>query len=106
MFSILSSAIQTENPGFTVLVKPLGLVFTAASAMPLLQSAEQAGTDGLKLLSSCRNGTCRSCICLLTSGQISYRIEWPGLSLDEKRQGYILPCVAFPLSDLVIELPA
>ena len=105
MSSILSSAIQTENQAFSVLVKPSGLVFTAASALPLLQSAEQASTDGLKLNSSCRNGTCRSCICLLTSGQVGYRIEWPGLSLDEKRQGYILPCVAYPLSDLVIELP-
>ena len=61
--------------------------------------------DGLKLDSSCRNGTCRTCICKLTSGKVTYRIEWPGLSPDEKREGYILPCVAYPLSDVVIELP-
>ncbi|MGZ5819510.1 MAG: 2Fe-2S iron-sulfur cluster-binding protein, partial [Burkholderiaceae bacterium] len=55
--------------------------------------------------SSCRNGTCRTCMCRLIDGQVSYRIEWPGLSADEKRDGYILPCVAYPESDLVIENP-
>ncbi len=55
--------------------------------------------------SSCRNGTCRTCICRLAEGKVRYSIEWPGLSGDEKREGYILPCVAYPLSDVVIELP-
>ena len=60
---------------------------------------------GLKLVSSCRNGTCRTCICQLISGSVAYRIEWPGLSFEEKREGYILPCVAYPLSDIVIDVP-
>ena len=38
----------------------------------------------------------------LISGQVSYRIEWPGLSREEKLQGFILPCVAHPNSDLVL----
>lgn len=80
-------------------------MFAAPAALPLLQAAEQAGLDDLRLDSSCRNGTCRTCICLLTSGQVRYRIEWPGLSLDEKREGYILPCVAYPVSDVVMQLP-
>ena len=57
---------------------------------------------GLALLSACRNGTCRACICRLSSGQVMYRIEWPGLSAEEKQEGYILPCVAYPLSDVVM----
>jgi hypothetical protein len=36
------------------------------------------------------------------SGQVSYRIEWPGLSREEKFQGFILPCVAYPNSDVVL----
>lgn len=40
----------------------------------------------------------------LTSGQIRYEIEWPGLSAEEKRDGHILPCVAYPMSDLVLEM--
>ncbi len=70
--------------------------------MPLLQAAERAG---LALASSCRNGTCRTCLCQLVSGQVLYRIAWPGLSAQEKQEGCILPCVAYPASDVVIALP-
>ena len=82
---------------------PDGERFDAPANTPLLQSALQAG---IFLESSCRNGTCRSCICLLSSGSVSYRIDWPGLSADEKAEGFILPCVAYPASDVVIERPA
>jgi hypothetical protein len=34
---------------------------------------------------------------------VTYSIEWPGLSLEEKQEGYILPCVAKATSDVVIE---
>jgi ferredoxin len=76
-----------------------GATFAAPAALPLLQAAERAG---LSPASSCRNGTCRTCMRQLGSGQVMYRIEWPGLSADEKQAGYILPCVAYPLSDVVL----
>jgi len=44
-------------------------------------------------------------MCRLESGRIDYQIEWPGLSVDEKREGFILPCVAQARSDLVLRLP-
>jgi len=59
--------------------------------------------EGGGLLSSCRAGTCRACMRRLRSGQIEYLIEWPGLSAEEKAEGWFLPCVARPCSDLVIE---
>ena len=62
-------------------------------------------THGLVLPSSCRNGSCRACLCRLISGHVSYRIEWPGLSADEKAEGFILPCVAHPASVLEIDAP-
>ncbi len=80
-----------------------GWTFDAQASQTVLQAAEQAG---VRLPSSCRNGTCRTCICRAASGTVRYLIEWPGLSLDEKRDGYILPCVALPTSDLTIEAPA
>lgn len=76
--------------------------FDAPTDLPLLVSAEHAG---LLLPSSCRNGSCRSCICRMRSGRVHYQIAWPGLSAEEKSEGYILPCVAYPLSDMLIELP-
>ena len=63
---------------------------------------EAALAHGLAIPSSCRNGTCRTCICRLQSGQVRYQVEWPGLSFDEKQDDFILPCVATPESDLEI----
>lgn len=87
---------------FTARIEQAGATFEAPASLPLLQAAELAG---LALPSSCRNGTCRTCICQLVSGQVVYRIEWPGLSAEEKQEGYVLPCVAHPSSDVVIGLP-
>jgi ferredoxin len=69
----------------------------AWTEQPLLISLEQGGVDWP---SSCRNGTCRTCLTQLASGEVRYEIDWPGLSAEEKIEGYILPCVAFPCSDL------
>lgn len=91
-----------EEVRYEVVIGPRGWLFSAVGSMTLLQSAERAG---YRLPSSCRNGTCRTCICRMESGKVRYEIEWPGLSADEKRDGYILPCVAHPESDVVIAVP-
>lgn len=72
----------------------------APDSQTLLASALAAG---LPLASSCRNGSCRVCIRQLERGQVRYRIDWPGLSAEEKAEGFILPCVAYPASDLVLK---
>jgi ferredoxin len=76
-----------------------GACFDAPEDRTLLQSALDAG---LALRSSCRNGACRACMCRLLEGEVRYRIEWPSLSPDEKLEGWVLPCVAMPLSDVVL----
>lgn len=75
-------------------------VYQAEANDSLLESALRAG---IPMTSSCRNGTCRACLCRLVRGEVEYRIEWPGLSREEREQGWILPCVALPRSDLDIE---
>ena len=80
-----------------------GRAFDAPAGMTLLASALRAG---VMLVSSCRNGTCRSCMMKLVDGRVSYQIEWPGLLAEEKAEGWILPCVACPESDLVLSPPA
>ena len=84
-----------------VRIEPAGFRFEADGEATLLQSADAAG---IELPSSCRNGTCRTCICKLLEGQVRYRIEWPGVSLEEKAEGWILPCVAEPLGDVTLEV--
>jgi ferredoxin len=87
---------------FVVVIEPSGRRFDAPAGVPLLQAAREAG---LTLPSSCRNGTCRACICRMTHGRVRYAVEWPGLSAEEKAEGLILPCVAIAESALVLEAP-
>ena len=86
-----------------VTVLPQGWQFDAPPDATLLAAAE---TAGVVLPSSCRNGTCRTCLCRMPQGQVAYTVEWPGLSLEEKREGYTLPCVALARSDVVLDAPA
>jgi ferredoxin len=84
----------------SVTILPQQWQFDASPNQLLLLSAARAG---ITLPSSCRNGTCRTCISRMAAGQVRYLIEWPGLSAEEKRDGYILPCVAYPQSDVTLE---
>jgi len=86
---------------YTVELTPSGLRFQNRAAATVLEAASEAG---IALPRMCRNGTCRTCMCRLRSGRIAYRIEWPGLSAEEKADGWILPCVAYPQADLLLEV--
>lgn len=77
-----------------------GPSFDASPDRTLLRSAEAAGWP---LPSSCRNGTCRTCMQRMLTGAVRYEIEWPGLLEEEKREGWVLPCVAHPAADIVLE---
>jgi ferredoxin len=84
---------------FQVTLLPHGQNFPARADESLLKAGLRAMAP---LRSSCRNGTCRTCLCRLESGAIDYEIEWPGLTREEKAEGLVLPCVARPLSDVVL----
>jgi ferredoxin len=94
--------VQRNVFNFSVTLMPSGLSFQTNGATPVRAAAQAAG---ITLPSSCRNGTCRTCLCRLISGEVRYGIEWPGISVDEKKQGWILACVAHACSDLTIEEP-
>ena len=84
---------------FTARVQPGDQQCDAWSNQPLLVALEQGLLDWP---SSCRNGTCRTCIGRLERGAVRYEIDWPGLSAEEKAEGYVLPCVAHPRCDVVL----
>lgn len=89
-----------ENPVlFTARTEPDDLQVDALSDQPLLLSLEQGGSSWP---SSCRNGTCRTCLGQLKSGRVRYEVEWPGITTEEQAEGCVLPCVAFPCSDVVL----
>ncbi len=93
---------MTVAPFFTARLEPTGEQFDAWPDRSLLQSAEEGQVTWP---SSCRNGTCRTCIGVLVSGTVSYMVEWPGLSTEEKVDGCVLPCVAHPTSDVLLRAP-
>ncbi|WP_244193900.1 2Fe-2S iron-sulfur cluster-binding protein [Bordetella genomosp. 12] len=87
---------------YEVLLLPSGWRFPVGPDTPVLRAAKAAG---LRLPSSCRNGSCRACLCKMASGTVTYRIEWPGVASDEQADGWVLPCVAHAESDLVLLVP-
>lgn len=93
---------MSETRSFRVTVMPADWRFEADSGLSLVLAARQAG---IRLPSSCRNGTCRACLCRLQEGVVDYAGVRPGLSADERDEGWILPCVARARSDLVLLVP-
>lgn len=87
---------------YMVALRPSDWRFESRAQTTVLLEAQRAG---IRLPSSCRNGACRACMCRMLQGQVDYVVEWPGLSSDEKDEGWILPCVAQARTDLVIEAP-
>lgn len=85
---------------FSVKVAPAGLQYDVEGDLTLLEAAEMSR---IEMPSSCRNGTCRTCVCRLVSGEVAYTVDWPGLSAEEKAEGYVLPCVARPTTNVVLE---
>lgn len=86
----------------TLRIEPQGWCVPVPPGLTLLEAAQQAG---VRLPRACRNGTCRACLCRLVSGSVHYKVEWPGLSAEEKAQGWTLPCVAVANGDVVLAAP-
>lgn len=87
---------------FTLRLEPRGASVPVSDGQSLLEAALAAG---LVPRSSCRNGTCRECLARLVEGRVRYRVDWPGLSPDERDEGWVLPCVALPETDVVLLQP-
>lgn len=93
------------SPGLSqVALEPArGWRFDVAPGQTLLAAAL---AHGLPWPASCRNGTCRTCRCRVLTGKVRHLIAWPGLLAEEKAEGWILPCVAEPLTPVTLALPS
>jgi len=65
----------------------------------LLQSSEK---NGVLIPSGCRHGVCGTCATKLLSGNVQMKGE-EALNDELRSQGFILPCVSWPLSDITLD---
>jgi ferredoxin len=66
----------------------------------ILEAAEEAGID---LPYQCRMGICGVCCAMQENNCDVEQTEGMFLSESEKEEGYVLTCIAKPLSDMKIE---
>ncbi|MEW6496779.1 MAG: 2Fe-2S iron-sulfur cluster-binding protein [Cyanobacteriota bacterium] len=65
----------------------------------ILDIAEEAG---IRLPAGCREGTCSSCVAKIINGEVDQN-EQKFLQPSEIAAGYTVTCVAYPLSDCILE---
>lgn len=61
-----------------------------------------AEAQGIEIPYSCRGGACNSCVGKVVSGKVD-QSEATVVDEDQQAAGWVCTCVAYPLSDLVVE---
>ena len=75
-----------------------GRTVSASVAHTLLEMAE---AEGIAMTSSCRSGVCQACRTRVAEGDVDCQSSV--LDAEDRAAGFILPCVSWPQSDVVLE---
>jgi ferredoxin len=75
------------------------VVYNVSPDDNLLESAER---NGVLLPSGCRQGQCGTCATRLLNGKVEMATE-EALTDEQRSQGFVLPCVSRPVTDLTLD---
>ena len=64
---------------------------------------ELAEENGVEIETNCEVGVCGTCKVRLLSGEVDMK-EDDGLDEEDRQNNFILPCVAVPKTDIVLEI--
>ncbi|MCR5669550.1 MAG: iron-sulfur cluster-binding domain-containing protein [Butyrivibrio sp.] len=95
---------KTEAGKYSLTVRIRGAEqkIECSSSETLLVAMERAG---IKAPSSCRSGECGWCHSLLVSGNVFIPEEPDKRRMADVKFNWIHPCIAYPLSDVIIDVP-
>jgi len=94
-----ASTVIMEDYSITVLTPDGESAFSCPDSEYILDKGEEAGVD---MPSSCRAGACCECIGKILSGTVDDS-DASFLDDNQKAEGYVLLCTAYPTSDLTVE---
>jgi CDP-4-dehydro-6-deoxyglucose reductase len=89
-----------DTMSFDVTLSPSGKRFTVEDDESVLEAAIR---QGVGLPYGCRSGRCGSCMSTLIEGEVGYPDSDPS-ALEMEAADKCLPCVAYALSDLTLEI--
>ncbi len=96
-----TATLQPTGAPATIQLAQSGTILAATDAISLLETLEAAGVAAD---SSCRSGTCGTCKQKLLQGQVRYEGTPAALSDGDRGGGYILPCIAYPVGIVALDL--
>jgi ferredoxin-NADP reductase len=91
-------ARSSQGSQYEITFAATGRSVTANGSHTLLEMAE---AEGIGIPSSCRSGVCQACRTRVAEGDVDCQSSV--LDPDDRAEGFILPCVSWPQSNVVLE---
>jgi ferredoxin-NADP reductase len=88
-----------DTGSLTVKFARSAVAYKMSSDETLLESSEK---HGVLIPSGCRQGSCGTCVTKLLGGEVRMGPQ-EALSDEQQSQGYILPCVSRPVTDVTLD---
>ena len=89
---------QNDTKQYEITFAGSGHSVRVSASRTLLEIAE---AEGIGILSSCRSGVCQACRTRVAEGDVDCQSSV--LDPDDRAEGFILPCVSWPQSNVVLE---